>query len=78
MRDLVLNACTSCHTFVPIVVLQMSRSAWETSAANHRSRVSALSDEQFKALYEYLIANFNPEKPVPELPPELLATWTSY
>lgn len=77
-RDLVLNNCTSCHTFVPIVILQMTREAWERNSRDHRSRVTALSDADFKILYEYLIANFNPGRPVPKLPKQLLDTWTAY
>ena len=77
-RDLLLNNCTSCHTFVPIVVLQMSKEAWERNSRDHRGRVAALSDADFKTLYQYLIANFNPARPVPKLPRELLDTWTSY
>ncbi|MBI3695867.1 MAG: hypothetical protein HY238_13630 [Acidobacteria bacterium] len=76
-RDLVLNNCTTCHTFVPIVVLQMTKEAWERNSRDHRERVTALSDDDFKTLYEYLVANFNPDRPVPMLPKELLDTWTS-
>ena len=77
-RDLLLNNCTGCHTFVPIVVLQMTKEAWERNSRDHRGRVAALSDADFKNLYDYLIANFNPNRPVPKLPKELLDTWTSY
>jgi cytochrome c5 len=77
-RELLLNNCTSCHTFVPIVMLQMTREAWERNSRDHRGRVTALSDADFKTLYNYLIANFNPDRPVPKLPKELLDTWTSY
>jgi hypothetical protein len=77
-RELLLNNCTSCHTFVPIVVLQMSKEAWERNGRDHRGRVAALSDADFQTLYQYLIVNFNPARPVPKLPKELLDTWTSY
>jgi cytochrome c5 len=77
-RDLLLNNCTSCHTFVPIVVLQMDKDAWERNRRIHRSRVPALSDADVDVLYQYLVSNFNPNRPVPTLPKELLATWTSY
>jgi hypothetical protein len=77
-RDLVLNNCTTCHTFVPIVVLQMSKEAWERNSRDHRERVKALSDADFQVLYQYLVANFNPNRPVPKLPQELLQTWTAY
>ena len=77
-RDLVLNNCTNCHTIVPIVVLQMTKDAWDLNAREHRDRVTSLSDEEVATLYEYLAANFNPNRPVPELPEELLKTWTAY
>ena len=75
---MVLTNCTSCHTFVPIVILQMTKDAWERNSRDHRGRVASLSDADFKTLYEYLIANFNPGRPVPKLPQELLNTWTAY
>lgn len=77
-RELLLNNCQNCHTFVPIVVLQMDKDAWNRNSIDHRERVTTLSDEEFKTLYDYLAANFNPDRPVPELPKELLESWTSY
>lgn len=77
-RDLVLNNCQNCHTFVPIVILQMDEDAWTRSSLDHRGRVAVLSDDEFKTLYTYLKANFNPSRPVPKLPQELLESWTTY
>ena len=77
-RDLVLNNCQNCHTFVPIVVLQMDKDAWQRNSIDHRDRVTSLTDEEFRTLYAYLTANFHPGRPVPKLPKELLDTWTSY
>ena len=77
-RDLVLNNCQNCHTFVPIVVLQMEEAAWTRNSIDHRERVTQVSDDDFKAIYTYLKANFHPGRPVPTLPKELLDTWTSY
>jgi len=77
-RDLVLHNCTSCHVFTPIVVLQMNESEWDRSAGEHRDRVDNLSEAEFATLYDYLKANFNPDKPVPQLPQALLDSWTSY
>lgn len=77
-RDLVLNNCQNCHTFVPIVILQMDEDAWTRSSLDHRPRVTGLSDDEFKTLYTYLKANFNPNRPVPKLPKELLESWTTY
>lgn len=77
-RDLTLNNCQNCHTFVPIVILQMNEEEWTRSSVNHRERVPALSDDDFATLYTYLKANFNPSRPVPKLPKALLETWTTY
>ena len=77
-RDLVLNNCQNCHTFVPIVVLQMDADAWTRNSIDHRERVTTLTDDEFKTLYTYLRANFHPGRPVPNLPKALLDTWTSY
>lgn len=77
-RDLVLENCQNCHTFVPIVVLQMDKDAWHRNSLDHRERVTTLTDEQFRTVYEYLQNNFGPHRPVPRLPKELLKTWTGY
>jgi hypothetical protein len=77
-RQEMLDNCTTCHTFVPMVVLQMSQSLWDTNALGHRDRVPRMSDADYKLAYEYLAKNFNPDKPVPVLPQELLNFWTDY
>jgi cytochrome c5 len=77
-RDLVLENCQNCHTFVPIVVLQMEKDAWHRNSLDHRERVTTLTDEEFRTVYEYLPKNFGPHRPVPRLPKELLKTWTGY
>lgn len=77
-REAVLDNCTSCHTFVPLVVLQMTPAQWQTNALGHRDRVPLMSDADYKAAYDYLAANFNPDHPIPALPPDLLGFWTDY
>jgi cytochrome c5 len=77
-RDLVLNNCQTCHTWVPIVVLQMNEAEWYRSSLEHRGRVQGLNDQEFETLYDYLKASFTPDTPVPELPPALLESWTTY
>lgn len=77
-RELVLNNCQSCHPWVPIVILRMDKAAWSRNSLEHRERVKALPDEEFKILYDYLSSTFTPDRPVPKLPRELLETWTSY
>lgn len=77
-KELVLNNCQNCHTWVPVVILQMNEQEWDRWSREHRGRVEALTDEQFATLLSYLKENFNPDTPVPELPPALLKAWTSY
>jgi hypothetical protein len=79
-RQLIMDNCTSCHTFVPIVLQQFDRNGWETEISRHISdgRDPGLSPEQAKTITEYLIANFNANLPVPTLPKELLDSWTNY
>ena len=77
-RDLLLNNCQTCHTWVPIVILQMDQNAWRRNGLEHRDRVEALGDEEFKVLYDYLSSTFTPDRPVPTLPPGLLEAWTTY
>lgn len=68
---MLLNNCTSCHSFVCAVTGQRTVDYWQTVKTGHRERVSSLSDDDFNALFTYLADNFNDKKPVPALPPEL-------
>lgn len=79
-RDLILNNCTTCHTFVPIVMQQFDANGWTSLLERHVNggRVNQLSAEQVAAIHTYLSDNFDGSLPPPELPPELLSTWTSY
>lgn len=79
-RDLILNNCTVCHTFVPIVMQQFDGAGWTSLLDRHigNGRVNQLTPEQIAAIHDYLTANFNGSLPPPDLPPELLSTWTSY
>jgi len=77
-RDLILNNCTSCHAFVPIVLQQFDQAGWQGCFDRHRSRVPQLDDKQVASIQTYLAANFNAQHPPPELPAELLKQWTAY
>lgn len=77
-RELVLRECTGCHTWVPVVIMQAEAPYWWQISRDHRDRTPGITDEEFNTLFEYIIANYPPDKPVPELPPALLDTWTSY
>ncbi len=79
-RNTILNNCTVCHTFVPIVMQQFEPDGWVGLLARHREgdRLGGLSDAQVDTVLNYLIATFNMEHEPPELPPALLQTWTAY
>lgn len=79
-RDLLLQTCsTSCHSFVPLVVGRKTAEEWTGTFDRHRPQVEpfGLTEEQIAAMLKYLQANFDPEKPIPELPPELLQGWAT-
>jgi hypothetical protein len=73
-RDLVLNDCTVCHTFLRIVVGQRSKDQWEYVKRDMRGRVNQLSDQDVETLFDYLEVNFNETKRVPALPDWFLQT----
>ena len=72
-RGTLLNSCTACHTFVPIVKAQKDVDGWNATLGIHRSRVPEMSDDQFEALREFVQSHFNDTLPPPVLPPALEA-----
>lgn len=76
-RNVLLNNCTSCHTFVPIVKAQKTAEAWNAFLAGHRERVPHLTDPDFQLLGDYLRSHYNDTEPVPVLPPALEALSTN-
>lgn len=77
-RDLILNNCTICHAFVPIVLQQFDEPGWDGLFDRHADRSPQLTAAQTKKMVKYLAANFNPSIDPPDLPQELLDLWTSY
>jgi mono/diheme cytochrome c family protein len=77
-RDLVLNNCVNCHTIVPIALARKTPDEWVSHRTQHRQRVGGLSDADADRLWGYLTRNFAPGRPIPQLPEDLLQTWTSY
>lgn len=75
-RTLLLNTCTACHTFVPIVKAQKTETQWNATLQVHRTRVPDVSADDFEQLRLFLIAHFNETNPPPTLPPELEALGT--
>lgn len=77
-RSLILDNCTSCHAFVPIVLQQFDAAGWQGLFDRHKDRVPQLDNQQIASIQAYLTANFNPLHPPPQLPAELLKQWTAY
>lgn len=77
-RDLIINNCTICHAFVPIVLQQFDEQGWDGLFDRHADRSPQLTQPQITDMKKYLAANFNPSLDPPELPQELLDLWTSY
>lgn len=77
-RDLILNNCTICHAFVPIVLQQFDEPGWDGLFDRHADRSPQLTEEQTQKMVKYLAANFNQSIDPPDLPQELLDLWTSY
>ena len=77
-RRLILDNCTVCHTYGPIVLQQFDAEGWVGAIDRHRDRVPHLDEGQIGAIRTYLTANFSPELEPPEVPEALLRAWTDY
>ena len=67
-RDLVLNNCLTCHSFVRFVLLQRTPEQWAYTKRTMRPQVPHLSDAEADRLFGYLEQHFNDHTPVPVLP----------
>ncbi len=70
-RDLIVENCGTCHSFVCAFRGQRTVEHWQTIKQDMRDKVSQVSDQDYDALFAYLEANFNDQKPEPNLPPAL-------
>lgn len=70
-RELILYNCTACHAITPIVKAQKNKQEWVALLQVHRTRVPHVSEEDLTKIRQFLQTHFNPENPVPKLPPEL-------
>jgi len=70
-RDTTLITCTACHVFTPFVKAQKTKAEWDAFLGTHRQRVPETSDADYMEISKFLKAHFNPDNPVPQLPPEL-------
>ncbi len=77
-RDLLLNNCASCHSFVCAITGQRTIEHWRAVKREMRAEVSQLDDDDYEVLFAYLEENFNDQKPEPNLPPELRQLGCNY
>lgn len=77
-REVLLANCMACHAFVQIVIRQYDDGGWTSVLRRHKERAPHLTEEEFRALHDYLTAKFNPDREPPELPPEFLESMTDY
>jgi hypothetical protein len=76
-RELVLQYCVNCHNIAPIILARKTHDEWEYHRKDHTGRL-AITQEEWDTIYNYLETYLTPDRPIPELPPELLNDWTSY
>ncbi len=69
-RDLLVQNCGACHSFICAFRGQRSVDHWQTIKQDMRDKVSVLDDQDYDTLFAYLEANFDDHKPEPNLPPE--------
>jgi hypothetical protein len=67
-RDLVLDNCLTCHSFLRFVLLQRTPEQWAYTRRTMRQQVPHLDETQVDRLFGYLEAHFNDRTPPPELP----------
>ena len=70
-REAILGACTGCHAITPIVKAQKTKSGWAAFLQTHRGRVPDIADDVYAGMTKFLQGHYNPQTPVPKLPPEL-------
>ena len=71
-RTLVIDSCGSCHAVACSAIGQRTEGRWKALEADHRDRVADMSDADYRALFEYLGANFSDAQPEPTVPPQFL------
>ncbi|MBI4787433.1 MAG: hypothetical protein HY782_10350 [Chloroflexi bacterium] len=78
-REVLFDNCMGCHTFLPLMQ-QKTEEQWRGTLTNHRTRyVSKLPLPYLESLIGYMAEHFNPDKPLPEPPPEAdWRTWPAY
>ena len=70
-REAILSNCTVCHAFTPIVKAQKDKKGWAAFMQTHRERSPDIAADVYEGMTKFLQAHYNPQNPVPKLPPEL-------
>jgi len=70
-REAILGQCTVCHAITPIVKAQKDKKGWVAFMQTHKTRTPDIADDVFKGMITFLQGHYNPQNPVPKLPPEL-------
>lgn len=70
-REAILGACTVCHAITPIVKAQKDKKGWNALMQTHRGRTPDIADDVYTGMTKFLQGHYNPQNPVPKLPPEL-------
>lgn len=60
-KELVLEACTACHTLERVKVQRMTRDEWRQEIAGMLSEGVPLTDEEVSLVVSYLAQHFGPE-----------------
>lgn len=67
-RELLLQNCTGCHSFVPIVTGQRPQERWSSLKEDHKDKAAGISESDYDIIFDYLAENFNDTKPEPQFP----------
>jgi Quinohemoprotein amine dehydrogenase A, alpha subunit, haem binding len=62
-RELVLDACTACHTLDRVKIQRLTSDEWRQTIAGMLSEGVPLTDDETTLVVDYLAQNFGPENP---------------
>jgi hypothetical protein len=62
-RELVLDACTACHTLDRVKSQRLTSEEWRQTIAGMLSEGVPLTDDETTLVVDYLAQNFGPENP---------------
>ncbi len=60
-RQLVMDACTACHTLDRVKAQRLSREEWRQEIAGMLSEGVPLTDDEVSLVVDYLAQHFGPE-----------------